>query len=232
MPPLIHPRPLLVLWGGSCMCTGRVTHEVSMDGYPRFTSECSSLLKKHLSPDVYLACAGRVTPNGFTFDQVCQSGVDNQDSGVGLYAGDEEAYTVFAPIFDLIIEDYHGGYKPTDRHVSDMDFTKLKGTIDPEGKYVLSTRIRVGRNIRGLGLSPGCTRAQRREVERIVTTALSIQPAVLRGGNLCIRSPEKCQRVKAIVAYLIQIRQKQHHLSLVKKQVVNALILQHLNPFH
>ena len=114
-----------------------------------------------------------MTSNGFTLDRAIQSGVDNQDSGVGLYAGDEEAYTVFAPIFDLIIEDYHGGYKPTDRHVSDMDFTKLKGTIDPEGKYVLSTRIRVGRNIRGLGLSPGCTRAQRREVERIVTTALN-----------------------------------------------------------
>ena len=159
--------------GGSCMCTGRVTHEVSMDGYPRFTSECSSLLKKHLSPDVYLACAGRVTPNGFTFDQVCQSGVDNQDSGVGCYAGDEDSYTVFAPLFDKVIEDYHNGYKPTDTHVSDMDSSKLQGNADPDGDYVLSTRIRVGRNIRGLGLSPGCTRAQRREVERIVTTALN-----------------------------------------------------------
>jgi hypothetical protein len=29
-----------------------------------------------------------------------------------------------------------------------MDATKLKGTPDPEGDYVVSTRIRVGRNIR------------------------------------------------------------------------------------
>jgi hypothetical protein len=30
-----------------------------------------------------------VTENGFTLAQAIQSGVDNQDSGVGLYAGDE-----------------------------------------------------------------------------------------------------------------------------------------------
>ena len=48
-----------------------------------------------------------------------------------------------------------------------MDVSKIAGTIDAEGKFVNSTRIRVGRNIRGLGLSPGVTRAQRREVERI-----------------------------------------------------------------
>ena len=41
--------------------------------------------------------------------------------------------------------------QPTDKHVSDLDVTKLKGHADPEGKYVISTRIRVGRNIRGLG---------------------------------------------------------------------------------
>lgn len=36
-----------------------------------------------------------------------QSGVDNLDSGIGVYAGDEESYEVFAPLFDRVIEDYH-----------------------------------------------------------------------------------------------------------------------------
>ena len=85
---------------------------------------------------------------------------------------------MFAPLFDALIEDYHGGYKvillehtqgthalqPTDKHTSDMDVSKIHGAIDPKGQYVNSTRIRVGRNIRGLGLSPGISRAQRREV--------------------------------------------------------------------
>ena len=53
----------------------------------------------------------QVTPNGYTIERAIQSGVDNQDSGVGLYAGDEDCYTVFAPLYDAVIEDYHGGYK-------------------------------------------------------------------------------------------------------------------------
>eukprot|EP00055_Hartaetosiga_balthica_P007740 m.27106 g.27106 ORF g.27106 m.27106 type:complete len:568 (-) comp5913_c0_seq1:103-1806(-) len=152
---------------------------VSIDGYPRFPEKCSSLLKKHLSNEVYLECAGRITPSGFTLENVMQSGVDNFDSGVGCYAGDEESYTVFAPLFDRVIEDYHNGYKPTDKHVSDMDASKLHGSVDPD--YVISTRIRVGRNIRGLGLSPGISRAQRRVSESILVDALSKVDGDLEG---------------------------------------------------
>ena len=53
-------------------------------------------------------------------------------------------------------------------HVSDMDDSKLSGSMDPSGKYVISTRIRVGRNIRGFGLSPGIKRADRAAVEKMV----------------------------------------------------------------
>lgn len=40
-------------------------------------------------------------------------------------------------------------------------------------RYVLSSRVRTGRSIRGLSLPPACTRAERREVERVVVDALS-----------------------------------------------------------
>jgi creatine kinase len=53
-------------------------------------------------------------------------------------------------------------------HVSGMDDSKLSGAMDPSGKYVISTRIRVGRNIRGFGLSPGIKRADRAAVEKLV----------------------------------------------------------------
>ena len=38
---------------------------------------------------------------------------------------------------------------------------------------MLSSRVRTGRSIRGLSLPPACSRAERREVERVVTDALS-----------------------------------------------------------
>ena len=40
---------------------------------------------------------------GSTLQDVIQSGVENLDSGIGLYAPDAEAYTTFAPLFDPVI---------------------------------------------------------------------------------------------------------------------------------
>lgn len=45
---------------------------------------------------------------------------------VGCVAGDEETYDVFQDLFDPIIEDRHGGYKPTDQHKTDLNAAHLK----------------------------------------------------------------------------------------------------------
>jgi hypothetical protein len=61
---------------------------------------------------------------------------------------------VFAEFFDPVIEEYHRGFKPTDKHVTDMNVDNLKGNINEPGK-IISTRIRVARNITGFNLAPG-----------------------------------------------------------------------------
>lgn len=45
---------------------------------------------------------------------------------VGCVAGDEESYEVFKDLFDPIISDRHGGYKPTDKHKTDLNWENLK----------------------------------------------------------------------------------------------------------
>jgi len=87
------------------------------------------------------------------------SGAQNTDSGIGAYAGSHDSYYTFNKFFDLIIEDYHG-HKPTDKHVSDMDYTKLNMPpfTDEEKEMIISTRIRVGRNLDGFPLGPGITK--------------------------------------------------------------------------
>lgn len=45
---------------------------------------------------------------------------------VGCVAGDEETYEVFKELLDPIIEDRHGGYKPTDKHKTDLNPNNLK----------------------------------------------------------------------------------------------------------
>lgn len=45
---------------------------------------------------------------------------------VGAVAGDEETYDVFKELLDPIIQDRHGGYKPTDKHKTDLNHENLK----------------------------------------------------------------------------------------------------------
>jgi len=53
--------------------------------------------------------------------------------------------------------------------------------IDPTGKYVISTRVRTGRSIRGIKLPPSCSSEERREIERVLTTALTRLDGELKG---------------------------------------------------
>ena len=84
---------------------------------------------------------------------------------------------------DPVIEGWHG-FKPTDTHQSDMDYTKLIMTPEQAvkfDKHVISTRIRAGRSIDGLALPPSTDRKQRRKVEKLLSTALLALPGDLNG---------------------------------------------------
>ena len=91
---------------------------------------------------------------------------------VGCVAGDEESYTQFKDFFDPIIDQRHGGYAPDAKHPTDVNPDHLVGGDDLDPKYVLSSRVRTGRSIRGIGLPPFCSRGERRAVEKIVCEAL------------------------------------------------------------
>lgn len=88
------------------------------------------------------------------------SGCQNVDSGIGIYAGCHKSYYEFGPgLFDEIIQDYHKhGVK--DKHVSNMNFKELKCPpfTEDEASRILSTRIRVGRNLADFPLGPGITK--------------------------------------------------------------------------
>jgi len=145
-------------------------------------SDCKSLLKKYLNKEVYDACKSKKTALGATLLDCIQSGVENLDSGVGIYAPDAEAYTLFAPIFNPIIEDYHEGFKPTDKHPpTDFgDINKLVN-VDPEGKYVVSTRVRCGRSLKGYAFNPCLTEANYKEMEDKVSAIFGTFEGELKG---------------------------------------------------
>lgn len=106
---------------------------------------------------------------------------------------------MFAELFEPVIKDRHNGYDPrTMKHPTDLDSSKVTLLLESQcsaahggqaanpllsspqvtsgmfdERYVLSSRVRTGRSIRGLSLPPACSRSERREVERVVVTALS-----------------------------------------------------------
>ena len=81
------------------------------------------------------------------------------DSGIGVYAGSHDSYHVFADLFDKIIEHYHSHGKD-EKHVSDMTVSKLDcpPLDDDESSMIVSTRIRVGRNLKDFPLGPALTK--------------------------------------------------------------------------
>ena len=146
-----------------------------LEDYPDLSTH-NNHMAKCLKPDIFLKLAKAKTPNGFTLNRAIQTGVDNPGHPfimtVGMVAGDEESYDTFADLFDPVIDTRHGGYKKDDKHKTDLDPSHLNGGDDLDPKYVLSSRVRTGRSIRGYSLPPSCTRAERREVEKITTSAL------------------------------------------------------------
>jgi len=149
--------------------------------YPEFPEACKSLLCTYLTPEVFALLKERETANGFTLEQAINSGVKNPDSTIGVYAGDKESYRVFGPLFDPIVEAYHG-FTKDDSHHSNMEPDLLHAPHpDPEGKFIVSTRIRVGRNIENMPLGPAISRVQRNRIEADIVKALSQLEGELAG---------------------------------------------------
>ncbi|XP_059209148.1 creatine kinase, brain a isoform X3 [Centropristis striata] len=165
-------------------------------------SQHNNHMAKFLTLDMYTKLRERATPNGFTIDGVIQTGVDNPGHPfimtVGCVAGDEETYEVFKELLDPVIEDRHGGYKPSDKHKTDLNPDNLKGGDDLDPNYVLSSRVRTGRSIRGFCLPPHCSRGERRAVEKLSCEALSSLSGDLNGKYYALKNMTDAEQQQLI----------------------------------
>merc|ERR1719207_511990 len=138
------------------------------------------------NPGMYEKLKDKQTKNGVTLAHCIKTGVDNPGhphiKTVGVVACDEESYTVFKDLFEPIISDRHNGYGIDDKQPTDMDISKISDTdIDPFGKYVLTTRVRTGRSVRGFKLPPVIGFEERRKLEAAVVEALLGMEGDLKG---------------------------------------------------
>ncbi|NXV66790.1 KCRM kinase, partial [Molothrus ater] len=94
---------------------------------------------------------------------------------VGCVAGDEESYEVFKELFDPVIQDRHGGYKPTDKHRTDLNHENLKvGGGSPK----------IGRGPQNLGGVPKGLRRAGKGCPSGVPSMSPVSPEVPHYGGL------------------------------------------------
>jgi creatine kinase len=127
-----------------------------LKGHNNFLTD---VFKKDTS--LYGKLKDKKTKLGVNLGHCIKTGIDNKEhpmfktKTLGLVAGDEESWALFADVFDPVVSVCHGGYAPDAKHPTDMNPANLSKTkIDPTGKYVLTTRCRTGRSVRGFRLPP------------------------------------------------------------------------------
>ncbi|XP_060082030.1 arginine kinase-like [Ylistrum balloti] len=166
--------------------------------------ETKSLLKKHLTTEVYEKLKDKKTSLGGTLAQCINSGCKNMHSGVGLYACDPEAYSVFKELFDPLIMDYHKiskvqHPKPDFGDVDNLDFSDL----DPSGEVIVSTRVRVGRSHAGYPFPPGSNEQKRREMEANTIKALEKLDGELQGKYFSLETMKKEEEQQLVADHFL-----------------------------
>jgi creatine kinase len=152
-------------------------------------SEHTSFMAETLknNPELYEALKDKTTSSGVTLAQCIKCGVDNKGHPmikiVGMTAGDAESYEVFKDLFDPVISARHGGYdhragpQPTNLDIEQLSTTD----IDPYNSYVLTTRVRTGRSIKGYKFPPTISFEERRALEALIVKGLLSMEGDLKG---------------------------------------------------
>jgi protein-arginine kinase len=124
------------------------------------------------------------------------SGIENPDSGMGIYACQPEDYDRFKPFFSKALAKYHGVAEDA-KHVNDWSLEGLQGLpedgvldIAKLGLPELSMRVRTGRNLKEFPLPGAMTKEQRCDMENRMLRAFEVlfaDPAF--GGKYCSFTP-------------------------------------------
>lgn len=125
-----------------------------------------SLLARYLDDALRATLSRRVTAGGVRLDDVIRSGLCHPDSSVGIYAPDDQSYEVFRELFEPILQNFLAP-SPTLR--------KDLACLNPA--TVVSTRVRVARNLSGYAFPAGMSRSERLSVEaKIVNACRALGP--------------------------------------------------------
>ncbi|PRQ04071.1 putative ATP:guanido phosphotransferase [Enhygromyxa salina] len=130
----------------------------------------NSLLSKYLTPELEGRLATRATPAGWTLSDLTRCGRAYPNCTIGVHAGDAASYEVFAPLLNPIIEHVHGRSSAAPVRGS-SERARVAAHLRDD-LAVLSTTVRVTRNLRSAQFPALIGRRGRLEAERRIAAAL------------------------------------------------------------
>ena len=124
------------------------------------------------------------TAYGWTIARAINTTAKNPDSIVGCHAGDLESYHMFKDFFKPVVALYHDGYDMDSMcHVTDMDPAKITKDVNQAAKSrIVSTRIRVARNLNNFPLNPVGTKETRLQIAALMEKVFSKLEGDLSGN--------------------------------------------------
>lgn len=163
------------------LCGRHLKSPQDLTGFPTFPAGTNSLLSKNLTREIWAKYHDAKDKFGFSFKEAIFSGCQNTDSSVGVYLGTKDSYRAFQDFAEKIVEQYHG----VKQHVKEihMDASKLHAPAlhADEQAMIVSTRIRVGRNLDDYALGPAIKDNERKEIEAKVSKGLQSLTGDLAG---------------------------------------------------
>jgi protein-arginine kinase len=168
----------------------------------------TSLAAKFCTPAIWAKYKDKQStgPAKWTMARAINSGVMYPESFVGCHAGDRESYDDFKDFFYPVIEAYHKGF-------SMEKGSQLKGTaaerMDPEKigaqlsesakSKIISTRIRVARNLSMFPLNPGGTKQSREEIAALMAKVYKGLEGTELGGEFFLHTTMSDEQRQALI---------------------------------
>lgn len=150
------------------------------------------ILKRHLTAAVWEKYKTKKTPSGATLWDCIKSGIKMPDSKMGIYACDRESYDVFEELFQPMILDYFQtkSFHPG-KNYGDLSKKENRDVLDLKsvdtGNMIVSTRVRVARNVDAVAYAAKISPKDRIDVEDKIVQTTKKFTGDLEGGYMYMK---------------------------------------------
>ena len=156
-----------------------------------------------LSPNIRTEIHKSAIENNIDFNFVFASGDKNPDSKIGCYMPSAKAYEVFRPMVNNIAMSYHK-HKINGEQKSNFDVSHLQSrNPDPKGEYIVSSRVRVARNIARYPFPSSISKSQRKALEKEVFFLLKDFSGDLRGKYFSLENMTNGEKEELIANHML-----------------------------